>query len=236
MYAALNTLHLPCFHSFSLYSRIPDCKTWSAALDAKFFHRGTPFSTTAQWDQLLGDFAAVTDVPATAFAEDLIAAYPDAKIILMERDIDNWFTSFDTAVIKPMWKWSTQLAGDVDPWFVGPLKNMHMRWVRGWMGVNGEEEMRDKAKECYKQHNELVKRITPKGRLLVYEMGSGWGPLCEFLGKEVPDVAFPRVNESAALQEKIAIIVRRGAVNFLKRVMVVVGPLVVAGVWAWRYR
>ncbi|KAL8842021.1 MAG: hypothetical protein Q9176_002959 [Flavoplaca citrina] len=73
MYAALNILDIPCFHSFSLLSRIPDCKTWSAALDAKFFSRGSPFTLT-QWDQLLSDYAAITDVPATPFAEDLIAA------------------------------------------------------------------------------------------------------------------------------------------------------------------
>ncbi|KAL8889808.1 MAG: hypothetical protein Q9192_005964 [Flavoplaca navasiana] len=235
MYAALNILNLPCFHSFSLFSRVPDCKFWSAALDAKFFSKGAPFTLT-QWDQLLSDYAAVTDVPATPFAEDLIAAYPDAKVILMERDIDAWFTSFDDNIIKPFWARYTQFIGSVDLWYAGPLKDMHMRWVRGWMGANSEEEMRRVAKRHYREHNEMVRRVTPKERLLEYRMGSGWGPLCEFLGKEVPGVEFPRVNEAAALQEKIAIILRRGAGNVLKRVLVVVGPLLVAGVWVGWYR
>ncbi|KAI4270504.1 MAG: hypothetical protein LQ337_006635 [Flavoplaca oasis] len=235
MSAALNILNLPCFHSFSLLSRIPDCKTWSAALDAKFYSHGSPFTLT-QWDQLLSDYAAITDVPATPFAEDLITAYPDAKIILMERDIDSWFTSFDNNVIKTIWAPYTQFIGSVDPWYVGPLKDMHMRWVRGWMAAHSEEEMRRVAKRCYREHNEMVRRITPTERLLEYRMGSGWGPLCEFLGKDVPDVEFPRVNEAAALQEKIAIILRRGAGNVLKRVLVVVGPLLVAGIWVGWYR
>ena len=34
-------------------------------------------------------------MPALAFSEDLIAAYPDAKVVLMERDIESWFTIFD---------------------------------------------------------------------------------------------------------------------------------------------
>ncbi|KAL8649539.1 MAG: hypothetical protein Q9226_005535 [Calogaya cf. arnoldii] len=236
MYAALNILSLPCFHSFCLFSRVRDCPTWSTALDAKFFNRGTPF-TRKQWDQLLGEYAAITDVPATCFAEDLIAAYPDAKVILMERDIDSWFKSFDTAIIVPMWARWTQFIGKVDPWFVGPLHDMHMRWVRGWLGSHDEEEMRRKAKAHYKEHNALVRRVTPKERLLEYKMGSGWEPLCTFLGKPIPDVEFPRVNEAAALQEKISIILQRGAVNFLYGIMLVVGPVLLAvGPWVVKYR
>ena len=237
MYAALNVLNLPCFHSFPLLSRIPDCKTWSAALDVKFFSLGSPFTfTLTQWDQLLSDYAAITDVPATPFAEDLIAAYPDAKITLMERDIDSWFTSFDNNVVKTTWTTYAQFIGSVDPWYVGPLKDMHMRWVRGWMGANSEEEMRRVTKWHYRDHNEMVRRVTPKERLLEYRMGSGWGPLREFLGKDVPGVEFPRVNEAAALQEKVAIILRTGAGNLLKRILILGGPLLVAGGWAVWYR
>lgn len=32
------------------------------------------------------------------------------------------------------------------------------------------------------------------GRLLVFEAGDGWAPLCEFLGVEAPGEAYPRVN------------------------------------------
>lgn len=38
--------------------------------------------------------------------------------------------------------------------------------------------------------------MVPKERLLEYKMGSGWAPLCEFLGKDVPDEEFPWLNES----------------------------------------
>ena len=33
---------------------------------------------------------AVTDFPAALFAPELIATYPEAKVILTERDIDKW--------------------------------------------------------------------------------------------------------------------------------------------------
>jgi len=32
------------------------------------------------------------------------------------------------------------------------------------------------------------------------KLGVGWGPLCEFLGKPVPDVACPKVNEGKDLK------------------------------------
>ena len=40
---------------------------------------------------------------------------------------------------------------------------------------------------------ERAKRSIPEERLLVYQHGDGWGPLCAFLGKEVPadDIPFP---------------------------------------------
>lgn len=36
-------------------------------------------------------------------------------------------------------------------------------------------------------HNRSVREKAPVDRLLVYEAGQGWQPLCAFLGVEVPD-------------------------------------------------
>ena len=87
------------------------------------------------------------------------------------------------------------------------------------MGVHSAEEMRGVARERYREHYASVRKMVPGERLLEYRLGSGWEPLCAFLGKEVPDVEFPRVNETAAMREKMAIIARRGVKNLLKRAM-----------------
>lgn len=49
----------------------------------------------------------------------------------------------------------------------------------------------------FEEHNELVRAIArSEGReLLEFELGDGWEELCEFLGKSVPDLEFPHVNE-----------------------------------------
>ena len=40
-------------------------------------------------------------------------------------------------------------------------------------------------------------------KLLVYEVGQGWEPLCAFLGVDVPGKPFPQGNESSVFAEKI---------------------------------
>ncbi|KAK8008301.1 hypothetical protein PG991_010852 [Apiospora marii] len=37
--------------------------------------------------------------------------------------------------------------------------------------------------------------LVPAGRGFEKDTGSGWEPLCEFLGKKVPDMRFPQLNE-----------------------------------------
>ncbi|KAJ6086825.1 hypothetical protein N7467_005739 [Penicillium canescens] len=50
----------------------------TTAADAKFRGKGEPY-THEQWDSLLGDCAAASDLPCVAFAAELIEAYPDAN-------------------------------------------------------------------------------------------------------------------------------------------------------------
>ena len=47
----------------------------------------------------------------------------------------------------------------------------------------------------FEQHNARVKERVPPERLLVMEIKDGWEPLCDFLGKPIPDGPFPHLNE-----------------------------------------
>lgn len=66
-----------------------DCELWWEALQAKYEGKGKEFGRK-EFDQLLGHCQVVSDVPAICFAEELIAAYPDAKVILTVRDVNEW--------------------------------------------------------------------------------------------------------------------------------------------------
>jgi hypothetical protein len=67
-----------------------------------------------------------------------------------------------------------------------------------WEGTfGGRFEDATHAMEVFERHNEEVRRRVPPERLLVYEVGQGWGPLCEFLGVEEP---FPRPIDTAQMR------------------------------------
>jgi hypothetical protein len=57
------------------------------------------------------------------------------------------------------------------------------------------ESFQRNAKQTYREHYAKVRKLVPKERLLEYQLGSGWEPLCTFLGKDIPDKPFPHLNE-----------------------------------------
>lgn len=93
------------------------------------------------------------------------------------------------------------------------------------------------ARSTYRAHYDFVRKSVPKERLLDYELGSGWEPLCKFLGKEVPDCEFPRLNES----KEFAIYMRKAQSDLVKKGLRLVwgrvgvpGLVVASGVLLWR--
>jgi hypothetical protein len=57
--------------------------------------------------------------------------------------------------------------------------------------------------EQMERHNEEVKRGVPADRLLVWEVGEGWEPLCEFLGVPVPEGPLPHENDRDTFLERV---------------------------------
>lgn len=54
---------------------------------------------------------------------------------------------------------------------------------------------------AFREHNDLVRSIAPKHQFLEYDVKEGWEPLCEFLGKEVPEKSFPRADDWLAYKK-----------------------------------
>lgn len=236
MQAALRQLgYHETYHFFSLYSNVRDCEMWQAAFDGKYSPSPTrkPFGR-AEWDQLLGHCAAVCDLPAICFAPELIAAYPEAKVILVGRDLDEWYKSFDDVVISYAFHPGSMLFPQWDPRFLGPITRLSYRVLTAFFRSRSRAELRANAKKVYLEHYELVRRLTPKERLLEFELGAGWEPLCTFLGTAVPRMPFPRGNESAVMREKLRIVMRRGLLTAVRNGLVL-GLGVLSIVVAVRY-
>ena len=248
MKAALEILSYPTWHWIDMVENPPDMPMWADALEAKFNpdSDSKPFGR-AEFDNLLGHWGACTDRPACVFAEELVTAYPDAKVVLVERDPDRWFKSYSEGIIdssdNPLMPFATLLdrsflggqamINDILSKYCFKVPQPRETWL-----INNKEHFkiyRANAKATYLAHNEMVKRVTPPERLLIFDLADGWEPLCKHLGKPVPDVPFPRVNETAAIKEKaeayIAESYKRSAITFVKRAVPV--AVVMADVAAW---
>ncbi|CZR70061.1 uncharacterized protein PAC_19962 [Phialocephala subalpina] len=146
-----------------------------------------------QFDQLLSHCMAPNDSPTFFFVEELLVAYPDAKVILVERPFGAWIKSFDV-VIEGLFGPGNVIFSFLDPKWMGRLKRVTMGWARGHFHANSAKEMRANSRETYERQYENARKLVPKERLSEYRLGSGWGHCVGFLGKEVPEVEFPRVN------------------------------------------
>ncbi|KAG9256220.1 efflux pump antibiotic resistance protein [Emericellopsis atlantica] len=198
MSAALEALGIPCWHSFQLLSaHFGDNEKWLDILERKFFPK-EPYEPIGsdEFDQLLSSFGAVSsDTPAICFAEELVAAYPEAKVVLIERDIDNWYESYMHSIVTNVFDPMANLLIIIERSYFRSVGLVQKRAVEGWAGIHSYKEGARKAKNVYRAHYALVSKITPKERLLEFRLEDGWEPLCQFLGKDVPEEPFPRLNE-----------------------------------------
>lgn len=169
--------------------------------------------TRADWDRLFGRCEAITDM-GSFFALDLIKAYPEAKIILVERDVDSWDRSVEEAIIDTTWGWRADFfTCFLAPLFFGGKTGLTIRKVLlGFFEARNVNELRANAKDRYRRHYAEVRAAVPPERLLNFDLKEGWEPLCTFLGKEVPGVPFPVKNPREAHLERI----RQRQSSFLK--------------------
>ena len=65
------------------------------------------------------------------------------------------------------------------------------------------DEGEEASVEFFEKWQEDVVSTVPKGRLLVFDSTEGWGPLCNFLGVDVPENPYPKINSRAEKKDEI---------------------------------
>jgi hypothetical protein len=89
------------------------------------------------------------------------------------------------------------------------------------------------------RHNDMVRRLVPKNNLLEFHPADGWKPLCEFLGKDIPEgnPDFPHINEGDSLKKTLDFALRIRIVISLAEWAMWLSPVAVAGgAWWWYTR
>ncbi|KAM4067115.1 NAD dependent epimerase/dehydratase [Hirsutella rhossiliensis] len=170
----------------------PDALMWMEALRAKYDGQGKPFGPK-EWDRLLGHAQAVCDWPSIAFAKELIEAYPEAKVILTNRNVDSWHASTMKTVYwrvtDPELRWLSHF-----DW----AASMYYPMLKKFFDTFFEGDFPSRGKEIFQRHYDEVRGLVVRDHLLEYDVAQGWEPLCKFLGHPVPEFCpFPHVNDSS---------------------------------------
>lgn len=215
---ALEKLGLgPCYHMAEVLQHPEHSKTWLAA------SRGEP----VDWAAFFQGWGATVDWPGCNFYKEILAAHPDARVLLSVRDPDKWYQSCLDTIYQTASRFPMNVVGPHLP-RVGAVSAMarEVVWKQTFQDRFGEKEH---AIAVYKAHIEEVKRSVPADRLLVFEARQGWEPLCAFLGVPVPDEPFPHVNDSASMAKRFT------AMNAVSWAILAAPVVAVAWAVAWWY-
>jgi Sulfotransferase domain len=157
--------------------------------------RAPSAETTSELRKIMQGYRSTVDAPICDLIPELVAAYPDAKFILTTRDSEAiWWRS---------WRESVGIFFEIETWRTTLYRSLifPVRFLRRMDVMTQEVNKRLRrdwgsiGPHVYSQHNQRVRELVPKNRLLEYNVKEGWEPLCKYLGVEVPDQPFPRLNE-----------------------------------------
>jgi len=170
----------PCHHMVEVVGHPETVPLWLDAAEGR-----------GDWDRIFKDYRAAVDWPTATFYKELADHFPEAKVILTERDPESWFRSTQATIFSFPIEEEPQ-----DPW---------QRMVQRVVGDLFDLDMhnRDKLIAVYKAHNARVREVIPADRLLVYEVAQGWEPLCAFLGVPVPPGPMPKVNSTDEFRQNL---------------------------------
>lgn len=237
MSEAYKTLGLRAHHVLTGSDAENDWKAYLRAVDGKYPHlpgadpTARPF-TRADWDAVRGEgsWDLFTDLYAH-FSIDIIKAYPESKVVVVQRDFDSWWASYNSQCIE-----------SIQRWWIGPVSVLlrlvigvpiDRAWKNTYMGFYRVSSMREvdeaTVRKGYDAFYAEVRALVPEERRLEFKLKDGWEPLCEFLDKPVPDMPFPRVNS----REEHEVTAKKMMWRALAKSLVGIGAIGAVGYGVW---
>ena len=192
MKAALEELGFgPCHHMEEVFKHTEQIPGWVALAEGK----------GADWPTLLRGYNSAVDFPSQFWYRELMAQWPEAKVILTVRDPEAWYRSARETIYA--------ISKDAPMRWVGrylPVVGGMYKVTSGkiWDGLfEGKFLDREHALAIFQRNTEEVKAFVPPERLLVFDVKQGWEPLCKFLEVPVPATPFPRRNDTAEFKRRV---------------------------------
>ncbi|MEQ9260237.1 MAG: sulfotransferase [Roseovarius sp.] len=180
---ALTTLGFgPCHHMHEIRDHPEKAGPWH-----DYFCGGAPLDL----DRLFEGYRSQVDWPGAHLWREAAEHYPEAKVILSVRDPKAWYASYSKTI--KMFREAEM-----------PPEAAHMKMIQDFVEVflNDRLDTEERAIADFEAHVAEVKATISPERLLVYEVGSGWEPLCAFLGVPVPEEPYPHTNATSDFQKR----------------------------------
>ncbi|KAI0451112.1 hypothetical protein F5B21DRAFT_488213 [Xylaria acuta] len=215
------------------------CLTWIKAYEAR--EAGDKQETLKLVRKATAGFVGTADLPPADFMSEMVELYPDAKVVLVRRDATRWWNSIATLTSRTTPSWLGAVLAPIPGW--RHLATFAQVYSRSTLRLAGLDDPNASPKDLIQHggphileaHQEKVRSLVPKERLLEMDLNDGWEPLCKFLGVPVPDEPFPRANDAKAADKY--------ATKVLFKVLLVwlflltgVGAVIYFGVLKWRRR
>jgi hypothetical protein len=166
----------PCYHMLEVFGRPDDIAVWQDAIDGK----------QVDWHALMRDFSACVDWPVCGFWPELADAFPDAIVLLSSRSSpEAWWKSADETIFA-----IARRGEPPDPTLAAQMRmimGLFERFTPDWADPAA-------ARAAYVRHNDEVRATVPAARLVDWQPGDGWKPICDALELPVPDMPFPHAN------------------------------------------
>ncbi|GII79525.1 sulfotransferase family protein [Sphaerisporangium rufum] len=180
----------PCHHMVDVFADPRQIRGWLAAATAP----------EVDWDRLLLGYESCVDGPTSVHWRRLAEHYPKAKVILTTRDPDRWVASMRRTLfaqrrrIESVPGRAAVLLSSLLGTDLAAFVRMVDTTLDARTFATAADREPERAIRLFHEHTARVVAAIPAGRLLVFDVADGWGPLCEFLEVPVPAEPFPRVN------------------------------------------
>ncbi|VZH91427.1 unnamed protein product [Fusarium fujikuroi] len=164
---------------------------WTALLYEKFGAYGSSLPPS-DLITILSNYKGVADYPAAIFVDELLAAFPEAAIILTVRSEDSWAKSMKQTIVHYL---DHRAIDETTPMAVMARTYSKLCW---------DNDFEKNGLALFRRHNEQVRLAAKERKFLEYTVGDGWEPLCAFLKAPAPEnTPFPRKDDWLEYKKQI---------------------------------
>lgn len=187
-YAIEHLLGGSCYHMHELYQKPGHVRLWNRVLEGE----------TDLLTDILDGYCAALDWPASAVWAEAMELFPDAKVLLSKRASSaDWWDSVDQTVWQIIRTQNFRFSTKQDE--AAAFSNLHRRLTNQFC-VRWDDKKA--ARTAYDNHLISVRNTVPQERLLEFEVGEGWAPLCRALNAAEPNDPFPNKNNREAFKSR----------------------------------